>query len=310
MHNTKITILLATYNGAAFLEEQLSSFANQSWGNIDVLVSDDGSSDNTNEILDTWKTTWAKGSFQVMEGPREGHSENFRYLIKSVQDKKSYVAFSDQDDIWHKDKLKNAVSKLISMGENTQSMYCSRTRLVDINGNEIGLSPLFTKPPSFGNSLTQSLAGGNTIVFNHAAFAVIRESALKTSFSNHDWWCYQILMGAGGQVYYDRIPQIDYRQHQNNVFGRNTGVTAIWRRITGLWSGEYSQWIDSNLLALETCHDLLTTDNLNVVRGFQAARKRGGISCAIFLWRNGIKRQTRMANIGLYISVLIRKLST
>lgn len=309
LQNKKITILLATYNGASFLEEQLTSFANQSWANIDILASDDGSSDNTIEILNTWAKSWRKGSFQVMKGPRDGHSENFRYLIKAVRDKKSYVAFSDQDDIWHKDKLKVAMSKLISMGEDTQAMYCSRTRLVDINGNPIGSSRLFINPPSFSNSLTQSLAGGNTIVFNDAAFSVVRESAMKTKFLYHDWWSYQVLMGTGGKVYYDPIPQIDYRQHQNNVFGKNIGHAAILRRIVGLLSGRYLQWIDSNLLALEACHSLLTADNLSIVRGLQEARRRGGISCAIFLWKNGIKRQTRMANIGLYVSVFFRRKS-
>ncbi|QVQ38600.1 glycosyltransferase family 2 protein (plasmid) [Pseudochrobactrum algeriensis] len=310
MHNIKITILLATYNGADFLNEQLISFVNQSWKNIDLIVSDDGSSDNTLEILNTWKKSWSKGSIQIIKGPRAGHAENFRYLIQAVSDKKTYVAFSDQDDIWHRDKLEVAMSKLISMGKDTPAMYCSRTRLVDVYGNPTGLSPLFTSPPSFTNSLTQSLAGGNTIVFNSAAFSIVRESAMKTKFLHHDWWSYQILTGAGGKVYYDPKPQIDYRQHQNNMFGKNIGYTAILRRIFGLLSGQYSQWIDSNLLALEKCHSLLTEDNQSIVRGLQEARQQGGISCAKFLWKNDIKRQTRMANIGLYVSVLFRRKST
>ncbi|GAA0616376.1 glycosyltransferase [Paenochrobactrum glaciei] len=140
MYDKKITILLATYNGAAFLEEQLSSFANQSWKNIDLIVSDDGSSDNTLEIIDTWKKSWSKGSFEIIQGPRAGHAENFRYLIQAVSDKKTYVAFSDQDDIWHRDKLEVAMNKLISMGEDTPVMYCGRTRLVDVDGNPTGLS--------------------------------------------------------------------------------------------------------------------------------------------------------------------------
>ena len=60
----------------------------------------------------------------MMKGPREGHSEIFRHLIKTVRDTKTYIAFSDQDDVWHRDKLEVAMSKLISMGENTPVMYC------------------------------------------------------------------------------------------------------------------------------------------------------------------------------------------
>jgi hypothetical protein len=50
-----------------------------------------------------------------------------------------------------------------------QEVYCSRTILVDVNGNQIGCSPLFTKKPSFANALVQSIAGGNTMVFNKKA---------------------------------------------------------------------------------------------------------------------------------------------
>lgn len=309
LHNTKITILLATYNGAAFLDEQLNSFANQTFSHIDILVSDDGSTDNTNELLKNWQSKWTKGTFVLLEGPQKGYAENFRYLIKSVQDKQTYVAFSDQDDIWYADKLNNAVNQLTAMGECEQAMYCSRTRLVDRDGNAIGLSPLYSNAPSFGNALTQSLAGGNTIVLNPAAFKLVRESAIRTAFFSHDWWCYQILMGSGGRIYYERVPQIDYRQHQNNIFGRNTGITAVWKRFKGLYTGEYTQWVSSNLLALENCGDLLTAENLELVRSFQIARKQSGICCTLFMWQNGIRRQTGMANIGLYASAFFRKLS-
>lgn len=64
LNNKKITILLATYNGASFLEDQLTSFANQSLDNIDILMSDDGSSDNTCELLNTWAKNGIKGIFK------------------------------------------------------------------------------------------------------------------------------------------------------------------------------------------------------------------------------------------------------
>lgn len=308
MKNIKITILLATYNGGSFLDEQLSSIANQSWSNIDVLVSDDGSSDDTLKILEAWSCNWTKGGFRILKGPQKGFSENFRYLLCSVENDQTYIAFSDQDDIWHPNKLENAVRKMALIDTSQPAMYCSRTRLVDADGKELGFSPLFSKMPSFENSLTQSLAGGNTIVLNTAAFCSVRESALRVNFISHDWWCYQILTGIGGYVYYDPVPQIDYRQHTNNIFGRNNGIKAILRRIIGLVTGEFSEWFGMNICSLEENRELLTEKNYNTIKGLLAARKAGGLQYVIFLWRNRISRQTWFANVGLYVSAILGRL--
>lgn len=304
----KVTILLATYNGGKFLEEQLQSLASQSLAQVDVLVSDDGSADNTLTLLNDWQQKWVKGSFTILKGPQKGFSENFRFLIKSLECPDTFVAFCDQDDIWHINKLDKAVQRLIAAGDETKSMYGCRSRLIDVEGKEIGMSPLFQKQPSFGNALVQSLAGANTIVMNPAGFTLLQESARRTGFISHDWWCYQLFTAAGGAVLFDAEPQIDYRQHANNVFGRNTGVKAIWRRIAGLFSGEFSGWLTSNLGALEKCNDLLLPVNTELLRKFQAVRKKNGIRRVVFLWQNNIRRQTTMANFALYSMALLGRL--
>ena len=308
LNKQKITILLATYNGEEFLDEQLNSLNNQNIDNINILVSDDGSTDNTLIILDKWRAKWIKGSFTILVGPQKGFCENFRFLINSLDADDTFVAFCDQDDVWHANKLNNALKRLASIDVNAQAMYCSRSRLIDAEGREIGFSPIFSKKPTFGNALVQSLAGGNTIVLNFAAFKLLRESAKRTTFFSHDWWCYQIIMGAGGHVIYDSVPQIDYRQHGNNIFGRNKGVQAKWRRIVALFSGDYSEWIDVNLYALEKCQDLLLENNVDLINKFKIARKGNVVKRLLFLFKNDIKRQTYIPNIGLYVSALMGKL--
>ncbi|MBX8827252.1 glycosyltransferase [Ochrobactrum sp. SFR4] len=308
LNKPEITILLATYNGEEFLDEQLNSLNNQIVDNINILVSDDGSTDDTLIILDEWRGRWSKGYFTVLTGPQKGFCENFRFLINSLEVSDTFVAFCDQDDIWRADKLDNAFKKLASLDVNAHAMYCSRSRLIDAEGREIGFSPFFPKKPTFENALVQSLAGGNTIVLNFAAFKLLRESAKRTSFFSHDWWCYQIVMGAGGHVIYDSVPQIDYRQHGNNIFGRNNGIRAMLRRIVALFSGDYSEWIDVNLSALEKCQDLLLVNNVDLINKFKIARKGNVVNRLLFLFKNDIKRQTYIPNIGLYVSALMGKL--
>src|SRR5665213_2175503 len=91
--NARILVLLATYNGGRYLDEQLGSIFNQSIARVDVLASDDGSSDDTRPKLDVWGRRWTKGDFGVLGGPRQGFSENFRSLIvRAAPSVDTYVA--------------------------------------------------------------------------------------------------------------------------------------------------------------------------------------------------------------------------
>jgi glycosyltransferase involved in cell wall biosynthesis len=300
------SILLCTFNGAKYLAEQLDSLAAQSVDRLHILVSDDGSTDQTLDILQAVKTRWTKGRFEVLSGPNYGFSENFRSLIlRAPLD--GYVAFCDQDDIWHPNKLQAAISRLNPL-ENTPALYGGRSILVDSNGEQRGLSPLFSRPPSFGNALVQSIAGGNTMVLNEPAFALLQESARRTSFLMHDWWAYLIVSGAGGQVYYDPEPHIDYRQHSRNALGGAINWAKRPERLRELWNGKYVDWGDANLEALEKCVDLLDPRNAQLMDAFQSVRQQKAFSALGRLFRSGIYRQTPKGDLALAIAAFCGRL--
>ncbi|MCR4265124.1 glycosyltransferase family 2 protein [Nitratireductor sp. ZSWI3] len=303
-----IAILLATYNGADFIDEQLDSIARQDWPLVDVWASDDGSADATVEKLAAWQARWRKGAFRILEGPRRGYVENFRSMMANGAVDAAYVAFSDQDDIWDENKLSTAVRKLEEIAPTHSAMYCGRTRLVESDGTRRGASPLFSRAPNFGNAIVQSIGGGNTIVLNRTAFGLVRESARRASFVSHDWWCYQIVAGAGGRVLYDPVPRIGYRQHGGNLIGENQGWRARLKRIRGLAEGRFAAWNATNIEALEACRDLLDENGRRTLDGFIAARQARPLESAHKLWRYGIHRQTRLSNVALYVAALLGKL--
>ena len=70
-------------------------------------------------------------------------------------------AYADQDDVWDPDKLERARRWLDTVDPAVAALYCSRTRLIDAAGRDAGLSPLFSRPPSFANALAQNIAGGS-----------------------------------------------------------------------------------------------------------------------------------------------------
>ncbi|WP_367715695.1 glycosyltransferase family 2 protein [Nitratireductor sp. GISD-1A_MAKvit] len=299
---------MATYNGAEFLDEQLASIANQDWPHIDLWVSDDGSTDGTRACLERWQRQWVKGSFFILEGPQQGYVENFRSLMANDAVEGAFVAFSDQDDVWDADKLSCAVRKLDEAGGGQSAMYCGRTRLVDRFGAECGFSPLFVRKPCFENAIVQSIGGGNTIVLNAAAHNLVRASALRTSFVSHDWWCYQIVSGAGGLVIYDPQAHIAYRQHGGNLIGENQGWRARRKRLVALAEGRFAGWNSVNIAALEQCGDLLNDEGRRVLAGFRAVREAMLLRGTSRLWQCGIHRQSLPSNIALYLAAFVGKL--
>ncbi|WP_157289007.1 glycosyltransferase family 2 protein [Devosia marina] len=301
---SKVAVLLATYNGEKFLDEQLASIHTQTYPEIDILVSDDGSTDATKSILRQWRQRWTKGKISIKDGPRQGFSENFRSLLVRTPGSYTAYCFADQDDIWLPHKIERALSMLDAAAPGP-ALYGSRTRLVDERGTPIGLSPLFTRPKSFENALVQSMAGGNTMMLNPQAFALLAESSHRASFVTHDWWAYMLVTGAGGTAIYDPEPSLLYRQHAANIVGKNSGVIATFRRLGGVMSGQFRDWASANIAALETCEDMLSPQALStLMRWKQVHEARPPVGLRA-LRQAGVYRQNVRGNIMLYLAALM-----
>lgn len=303
-----IAVLIATYNGGRYLDEQLRSIEHQQGvGQLDVHASDDGSIDGTNDILLKWASRWQRGTFSIARGPQQGFAANFRSLAVGLSSDIQYVACSDQDDFWHADKLEAAI-RMLGAPNSPPSVYFSRTRLVDTDGKFIGFSAPFRRPPSFRNALVQSVGGGNTMVLNQAGWNLFAESARRTSFVTHDWWSYLLVSGAGGRAFYDIAAHIDYRQHETNLVGQNTGLKAQMARMRMLLDGQLAAWTDINLGGLEKCSDLLDPSSLELVAAMKTLRAKRGVPALIELGRLRLHRQTTSGNIGLALAAALGKI--
>lgn len=303
-----IAILLCTHNGEAFLKEQLDSFEAQTWENWFLIVSDDSSRDQTRDILSDYQQRWPAGRLTVVDGPAKGFVENFMAVTRCAQGQADYYAWSDQDDIWHPDKLERAVRWLHGIEADTPALYCGRTQLVSSDNQDIGMSPLFSKKPCFANALMQNVGGGNTMVFNQAACQVLAETSVDTAFVSHDWWAYIITSGCGGQVHYDPEPGVRYRQHKENVVGSNVGWSARFVRIRALFKGRFQQWNSIHVQALQKHQHRLTGENARIFSLFANARQRSLPMRLLQLKRSGVFRQSRLDNLGLVLVTILGKI--
>jgi glycosyltransferase involved in cell wall biosynthesis len=302
-----VAILLCTHNGARFLEEQLNSLRAQEHKNFNLWVSDDASEDDTNRILEQNQPLPGNIRFSLKKGPGKGFVKNFHSLICQPNILADYFAYADQDDIWQPDKLSRAIAMLERVPVGTPAIYCSRTRLIDESGGEIGFSPLFEKPTSFANALVQNVGGGNTMVMNSTARDLLCEAG-DIHVVSHDWWAYTLITGAGGTVIYDSYPSVGYRQHDDNMVGSNNDWPSRLFRLWWLLKGRFRTWNTINTKALQQVRHLLTPENQYILDEFSAARNRWLIPRIIGIVRSGTYRQTLMGNLGLMVAVVLKKL--
>lgn len=303
-----IAVLMATYNGATYIGEQIATIASQQTGRISLYASDDGSTDETLSILKQFGESGRFAGFVRLDGPQRGFAENFRSLILAVPPEFDFVAFSDQDDVWPTDKFTRAVEALSRFGPDTPAVYCGRTAIIDKVGRRTGRSPLFARPPAFRNALVQSIAGGNTMVLNRRGFEIVREASARAGFISHDWWAYLVISGVGGEVVYSASETIGYRDIGTNLVGPNTSFAAKFRRALMVLKGRFYAFNESNIASLAKIEFLLTDDAREAYRHFQAAH-RGRFPQRLFaLFRSGVYRQTWIGNVSLVLGCAIGKI--
>jgi glycosyltransferase involved in cell wall biosynthesis len=303
-----ICILMATYNGKNFIAEQLQSIEEQSYKNWRLIISDDGSSDDTLSIAKQFQQKWESGRLEIRQGPQQGFCQNFLSMACDTTIQADLYAFSDQDDVWMLDKLERTVSYFNKSNESQlPRAYGTRTQIVDDALKPLGFSPEFTLPSSFRNALVQSISGGNTQVFNSVAKQLLEQAGVQKVIS-HDWWLYQLVKGAGGIFYYDPVPSLLYRQHLDAVLGSNNSFRSRVERLRYVFNGRFKHWNDINYTALCNIRHLLSRDNqdiLDIFGRFRGAHLKDRIR---LLEVCGLYRQTWQGTLSLWLAVIINKI--
>jgi glycosyltransferase involved in cell wall biosynthesis len=297
---------MGTYNGRAYLEEQLDSLEKQTHTNWQLIVSDDGSTDNTHSLLEKYQSKWPEGKLITRSGPQQGFCQNFLSMACDKNIKADYFAFCDQDDVWLPKKLEEAV-KNIGNNEtpNVAYVYCGPTIYVDTNLKHIGYSDLYLLPKVFENALVQSIVGGNTMVFNNAGKKLLENIGIK-QVASHDWWLYQIATGSGGKVFYDTESYVLYRQHADALVGGGFILRDKLARIKAFILGRFKKSNDQNIDALTSIEYLLKMDSLKTLREFKLIRHASFFNRFLFILKCPLFRQRQLQTLVLKIAILFK----
>ena len=227
----RVLVLLATFNGVRWLPEQLASIFNQQGVEVRAVVSDDGSTDGTRELLDRWAAQDARLTLLDSPAPSGSSAANFYRLMTSVQlGEDELVAFADQDDVWMPGKLERHARILAERGvDGVSSSVTSFTAS--------GRRSLVRKdyPQREFDYLLESPGPGSTFLLSPrlAKFTVdtLSDVAVAREVEFHDSLIYASARAHGWDWHIDGEPTVDYRQHDSNVMGSNTGFAAALERL-------------------------------------------------------------------------------
>jgi glycosyltransferase involved in cell wall biosynthesis len=300
-----VAVLLCTFNGDCFIDEQLESILRQQGVQVHVFASDDGSRDQTLHVLNAFRGWWGESRVSIYRGPGRGYVANFFSLVCSDIEA-DYFAYADQDDVWDRDKLSRAITALAALGDEKPALYCSRTRLITRDGAPSGFSPRFKKDPAFANALIQNIGSGNTMVLNRKARDLLRAVG-PVDVPSHDWWTYILVSAAGGTLLYDSTPCVSYRQHHGNVIGSNMTWRDRLARFSLALRGRNRAWNSRNIVVLLKNRAMLSAENLQILERFSAARDASLLPRLLGMWRSGVYAQSSWGNLGLITLTFLKK---
>jgi glycosyltransferase involved in cell wall biosynthesis len=296
-----ITIVLCTFNGAAYLNAQLDSLLKQTFTDWRLLVSDDGSTDQTCEMIRKFATQNPDRDIKLIDGPAQGFASNFLSALRHEMCCECMVAFCDQDDVWLPEKLERAVSHLQN---DIPRAYGSVVQMVDADLNVLSQTPAPKYPVNFENLLVENCTVGNTVVLNARAVDAVRSQPLDIAHPFHDWWALLLTAGVGGAIVVDPRPSVLYRQHGKNIIGAATGIARKRRNLMALM-GPYQLRLRKNIDALSQIEHELTSENRAALRLFkQAAASGWKIIPILKMLRRGIRRQRLVDTLFMCLALL------
>lgn len=223
----RILVIMATYNGQKYLQEQIQSILDQENVSICLLVRDDGSEDNTHRILNDYQN---QGRLTWYTGPHLNVARGYFDLMKKASSYDvDYIAFSDQDDIWDKDKLYVGACALEKFNKNVPALYYCGQRLVDRNLNPIAVHELNRKRSMKTRFILSDFAGC-TGVFNKKLLNEVTKYE-PSYILMHDTWILKICLSLGGNIVVDPSCHMDYRQHEGNAIGLGRSFPAYFKQV-------------------------------------------------------------------------------
>ena len=238
MKTPNIAVVLAVYNGAEWLSEQINSILNQKSVKVTIFISIDPSADGSEQLCNQLSKKNANIIVLSDEGKFGGAAKNFFRLIRDVDFSDfDYVSYADQDDIWYINKLINAVDKII---ETKSDGYSSNVIAFWATGEQRIIKK--SQPQREWDYFFEAAGPGCTYVMTIDLASQIKKTVVcnwqeVNKLALHDWYSYAYARANGFKWFIDPWPSMLYRQHLKNQVGVNYGWKAFLYRLQKIIGG-------------------------------------------------------------------------
>lgn len=275
----RVTVLVAAFNGVEWISQQLDSILMQQGVAVSLLISVDPSTDDTLQLCQRYATEHLNVALAPPGGPFGCAARNFFHLLKKVDlTATDFVALSDQDDVWHPDKLIRAVNRLEQSGEGG---YSSNVTAFWPDGRRMLLEK--AQPQVSYDYLFEAAGPGCTYVLSSIVAQLLQRDLQATDarlwdVNFHDWYIYAWVRSRKIGWFIDPVPSMEYRQHLNNQLGANTGIRPMLNRWKSIKCGDWFR--QARVIAELTCAEpdpkfrtLIDGRRRNLIRMSLAARQ-------------------------------------
>lgn len=309
INNETIAICMATYNGEAYVCEQIASILRQTCQNWILFIRDDGSTDQTPEILRQYALKYNDRIVLIEDPALSGGSaqQNFASILKWVTQRHSfsYFMFADQDDVWLDTKIEKSL-RFMKKNETDNAALLLHTDLsvadqqLSILGDSFfdyrSLDPDVT---DLRHLLVQNNVTGCTMLWNRALNDLLDLS--DPQIAMHDWWI-ALTACAFGKILCLKEPTVLYRQHGKNVVGatRVNSPGFILKRLRG-----YRQVQDKLKLSvaqsgafLAHYKNLLTQEQTRILQLFSGLYSHNKLVRVFTVCREGFLKQGFIQIVG------------
>lgn len=308
--NPTILIMMTTYNGEEFLIQQIESICQQSYSNWQLVVRDDGSSDQTLAILNAYAEKDAR--IQVVQNQTDYHGAypNFWGLVAYCKQLKAYdyYMFADQDDVWDKDKLEVYMDFCSDKGLNEPLLVYGDMRIIDGDGQVTSNSLEANLGISYTNAISTFFAHkvhGCNSFFNRCLFELavpLSPEEPEAKYVSHDNY-YTKFAALLGQVYYLSRPMMSYRRYGTNVTSQHAydfKLKRILKRLTALeeLAKDHALTYRQTIATLERMKGLPLSDGQKkLLKTVETILDRGGIYAIKQISKHHIDWGKRVKNV-------------
>ena len=301
--NKKVLILLSTYNGEKYINQQLDSLFSQTYKEFEIIVRDDKSTDNTLEILKSYNVKLVD-SVQNL-GAKKSFASLLEYAIENSD--AQYFMFCDQDDIWEKDKIEKTLNEMKNIEQknlNTPILVHSDLKVADENLSIVSDSlwkyqNIDPEKDSLNRVLLHNVVTGCTTMINRKLAILIKD--IPNEAIMHDWWI-AMVASVFGKISYVQEPLMMYRQHGKNDTGaKHYGVRYFINRFLQKTSVE--KYILQAKAFLEIYENELDPRTKEMLIDFTNIQKQNYFQKRVVLFKYKIFKNGLIRNIGLVLSI-------